>query len=307
VVSASSKRVMEIRKRNELTGYALVAASAITFSAKGIFAKLLYRYGIDPVTLLALRFAMSMPLFWAAVLFFPSERVSWRDIFFVGLSGLLGLYLAALADFYGLLYIDASLERVILYAYPAFVVVWTTLFFKEPMTRRKLFSLGLTYLGLALVMKLFQGVERAQMIGAVLVLFSAVIYSLSYIFTEVFSRKVSGVKMSAYATTAAAFAFLGTWGGKTGTLPTETGAWWLLAALAVVSTFVPVLTINLGIKRIGASRAAIGSFIGPVSTAVLAWAVLGESLEPVQLAGMALVMAGVLVVSFERRVKPADE
>ena len=307
MVSASSKRVMEIRKRNELTGYALVAASAITFSAKGIFAKLLYRYGIDPVTLLALRFAMSMPLFWAAVLFFPSERVSWRDIFFVGLSGLLGLYLAALADFYGLLYIDASLERVILYAYPAFVVVWTTLFFKEPMTRRKLFSLGLTYLGLALVMKLFQGVERAQMIGAVLVLFSAVIYSLSYIFTEVFSRKVSGVKMSAYATTAAAFAFLGTWGGKTGTLPTETGAWWLLAALAVVSTFVPVLTINLGIKRIGASRAAIGSFIGPVSTAVLAWAVLGESLEPVQLAGMALVMAGVLVVSFGRRVKPAVE
>jgi drug/metabolite transporter (DMT)-like permease len=80
-----------------------------------------------------------------------------------------------------------------------------------------------------------------------------------------------------------------------------------LGALAVVSTFVPVLTINLGIKRIGASRAAIGSFIGPVSTAVLAWAILGESLEPIQLAGMLLVMAGVLVVSFERKLKPADE
>lgn len=294
-------KAMETRK--ELAGYALVAASAITFSAKGVFAKLLYGYGIDPVTLLALRFAMALPLFWAAVLFFPSERVSWRDIFFVGLSGLLGLYLAALTDFYGLLYIDASLERVILYAYPAFVVVWTTLFFKEPMTGRKLFSLGLTYIGLALVMKVFHGVERAQMIGAALVLFSAVIYSLSYIFTEVFSKKVSGVKMSAYATTAAAFAFIGTWGGKAGTLPAEAGAWWLLAALAVISTFVPVLTINLGIKRIGASRAAVASFIGPVSTAVLAWAVLGESLEPMQLAGMGLVMAGVLAVSFERRIK----
>lgn len=294
---------METGKKKELAGYALVAASAITFSAKGIFAKLLYMYGMDPVTLLALRFAMALPLFWAAVLFFPSERVSWRDIFYIGLSGFFGLYLAALADFYGLLFIDASLERVILYAYPAFVVVWTTLFFKEPMTGRKLFSLGLTYLGLALVMKLFQGVERAHMIGAALVLFSAVIYSLSYIFTEVFSRKVSGVKMSAYATTAAAFAFLGTWGARAETLPTEAGAWWLLAALAIVSTFVPVLTINLGIKRIGASRAAVASFIGPVSTAVLAWAVLGESLEPVQLAGMGLVMAGVLAVSFERRLK----
>ena len=281
----------------------MVATSDITLPAKGLYANPLCRFRTAPVTLLALRFAMSMPLFWAAVLFFPSERVSWRDIFFVGLSGLLGLYLAALADFYGLLFIDASLERVILYAYPAFVVVWTTLFFKEPMTGRKLFSLALTYLGLALVMKLFQGVERAHMIGAALVLFSAVIYSLSYIFTEVFSRKVSGVKLSAYATTAAAFAFLGTWGARAEALPTEAGAWWLLAALAIVSTFVPVLTINLGIKRIGASRAAVASFIGPVSTAVLAWAVLGESLEPVQLAGMGLVMAGVLAVSFERRLK----
>ncbi len=299
--------MMEKEKRKELYGYVLVAASAITFSAKGIFAKLLYRYGIDPVTLLALRFAMALPLFWAAVLFFPSERVSWKDAFYVALSGVLGLYLAALADFYGLLYIDASLERVILYAYPAFVVVWTSIFFKEPMTKRKLLSLALTYMGLALVMKLFQGVERAEMIGAALVLFSAVIYSLSYIFTEVFSRKVSGVKMSAYATTAAAFAFLGSWGAKEGSLPVDSGAWWLLGALALVSTFVPVLTINLGIKRIGASRAAIASFIGPVSTAILAWLVLGESLEPVQIAGMALVMAGVLAASFEKRIRPADE
>lgn len=284
-----------------LTGYMLVAASAITFSAKGVFAKLLYRYGVDPVTLLALRFALAMPLFWAAVWFFPSEKVSRKDIFYIALSGLLGLYLAALADFYGLLYIDASLERVILYAYPAFVVIWTRIFFKEPMTTRKVFSLALTYAGLALVMKLFHGVQRADIIGAALVLFSAVIYSLSYIFTDVFTRRVSGVKLSAYATTAAAFAFLGTWGAQKGALPKEPGAWVLLAGLAVVSTFVPVLTINLGIKRIGASKAAIASFIGPVSTAVLAWAILGEVLEPVQLAGMILVMCGVLVISFEKK------
>lgn len=298
-VKTFASKTMKTEKN--LTGYALVAASAITFSAKGVFAKLLYRYGIDPVTLLALRFALAMPLFWAAVFFFPSEKVSWKDIFYIALSGLLGLYLAALADFYGLLYIDASLERVILYAYPAFVVIWTRLFFREPMTRRKVFSLALTYAGLALVMKLFYGVEKAHIIGAALVLFSAVIYSLSYIFTDVFSKRVSGVKLSAYATTAAAFAFLGTWGVERGALPEAPGAWALLLGLAVISTFVPVLTINLGIKRIGASRAAIASFIGPVSTALLAWAILGESLEPVQLAGMALVMAGVFVISFEKK------
>lgn len=296
-----------MKKNDNLAGYILVAASAVTFSAKGIFAKLLYRYGIDPVTLLALRFAFALPLFWAAVWFFPSEKASWRDVLYIGLSGFLGLYLAALADFYGLLYIDASLERVILYAYPAFVIIWTSLFFKEPMTGRKIFSLVLTYLGLMLVMKVFRGVEKAHLIGAGLVLFSAVVYSLSYIFTEFISKRVSGVKLSAYATTAAAFAFLGHWHGDTSTIPEAPGAWLLIAALVVVSTFVPVLTINLGIKRIGASRAALASFIGPVSTAILAWIVLGESLEPVQVLGMLFVMAGVLVISFEKKVRAEAE
>lgn len=293
-----------MERSEKLAGYLLVAASAVTFSAKGIFAKLLYEYGMDPVTLLAVRFALALPLFWAAVWFFPTEKASWKDIAWIVLSGLLGLYLAALADFHGLLYIDASLERVILYAYPAFVIVWTSLFFKEPMTARKVLALAMTYAGLALVMKIFEGVGRAHLYGAGLVLFSAVIYSLSYIFTEYISRRVSGVKLSAWATTAAAFAFLATWGGRTETLPTAPGAWVLLGALAVVSTFVPVLTINLGIKRIGASRAALASFIGPVSTAVLAWLILGERLEPVQIAGMGLVMAGVLVISTEKRAGP---
>ena len=289
---------MLMERKDIIAGYLLVAASAVTFAAKGIFAKLLYGYGMDPVTLLALRFSMALPFFWAAVFFFPSPRVSWRDIIYLALSGLLGLYAAALADFYGLIYIDASIERVILYTYPAIVVVWAAVFFKEQLDRRKGLSLILTYAGLALVLKITSGVSRADATGAVLVLFSAVIYSLSYILTEFLSRRVSGVKIAAYGTTAATAAFLATWRGQS--VPTEPEVWGLLLALSVVSTFVPVLTLALGIKRIGASRAALASFVGPVSTAVLAWFILGETLDMVQIAGMGLVIAGVLVISFDK-------
>ncbi len=86
-------------ERRLITGYLLSAASAFTFSVKGIFAKLLYGLGVDPVTLLALRFAIAIPLFWLAVFFFPSGKVSGKDILILVLSGLLGLYAAALADF----------------------------------------------------------------------------------------------------------------------------------------------------------------------------------------------------------------
>jgi drug/metabolite transporter (DMT)-like permease len=288
-----------MERKDLLAGYLLAAASAVTFSIKGIFAKLIYGYGLDPVTLLALRFAIAMPFFWAAVFFFPSPRVSWRDFLYLTLSGFLGLYAAALADFYGLLYIDASLERVILYTYPAMVAVLAAVFFKERLTRAKAASLVLTYAGLALVLKVYGGIEPGYALGAGLVLFSALIYSFSYILTQVLSTRVSGVKIAAYGTTAAAVAFLATWRGQS--FPEEPEVWALLVALAVVSTFVPVLTLALGIRRIGASRAALVSFIGPVSTAVLAYFILGEELDLVQVAGMAVVIAGVLVVSFEGR------
>jgi len=57
----------------------------------------------------------------------------------------------------------------------------------------------------------------------------------------------------------------------------------------------------MGIKRIGASRAAIVSSIGPVSTAILAYIFLGEQMDFLQVIGMILVMAGVLVISARQK------
>lgn len=288
------------KNRTLVTGYLLAAASAITFSVKGIFAKVLYSWGVDPITLLALRFAIALPFFWATLFFFPSSKVNKRDLVMLVLSGLLGLFLAALTDFYGLLYIDASLERIILYTYPAIVVVWAALFFKERLSKRKVISMALTYAGLALALKLYRGIG-GEFIGAGLILFSAVIYSLSYIITEILSRRVSGVKISAYSTTAAAVAFIALWHGKS--VPQEPEVWGILFALSALSTYVPVLTLALAIKRIGASRSAVISFIGPVSTAILAYIILGERLDLIQISGMFLVIGGVLVLSREKGEK----
>lgn len=284
--------------RTYITGYVLAAVSALAYSAKGIFVKILYSYGVDPVTVLALRFVAALPFFWITLFFYPSGKVGARELFFLVLSGLMGLYVAAMADFYGLLYIDASLERIILYTYPAMIAVWTAVFFKEKLSSRKLLSMALTYTGLVLALKLFGGFSGVNLTGAGLILFSAVVYSLSYILTEILGRRVSGVKISAYTTTAACFAALGTWHGKS--LPHQANAWIMLFLLSIISTYIPVLTLALGIKRIGASRAAIVSFIGPVSTAVLAYLILGEKMDLIQIAGMCLVIIGVLVISTER-------
>ena len=50
-------------RQSRLAGVALVAAGAIFFSGKGVIIKLAYRYGVDAVTLLALRMLLSAPFF----------------------------------------------------------------------------------------------------------------------------------------------------------------------------------------------------------------------------------------------------
>ncbi len=283
-------------KKGFALGYTLTLVSALSFSVKGIFAKMLYAKGLDPLTLLAIRFAIAAPLFWIFIFFAGREKIGLRDTLILVLSGLIGLYLAALADFYGLLYIDATLERVILYTYPAIVVMLTAVFFGERLDGVKIASLLLTYLGLALVLQVWNAASKAYLIGAGLVFFSAVIYSVSYLITETIGKRVSGLRISAYSVTSATIAFLGTWAFKGMSMPHGASTWGLLSLLGILSTFIPALTLAIGIRIIGASRAALVSFIGPVATAMLSNIMLGEGMNVMQVLGMALIISGVVLV-----------
>lgn len=58
-----------------------------------------------------------------------------------------------------------------------------------------------------------------------------------------------------------------------------------------------------GLKRIGANQVSLVGCIGPLATLAFAWAFLGEAITLIQLAGAALVLAGVLIIS--ARPRPA--
>ena len=62
----------------------------------------------------------------------------------------------------------------------------------------------------------------------------------------------------------------------------------------------PTFLLSQGIKRIGSGTASIIGTIGPVSTILLAWIFLGETLNLLQFLGTAFVIAGVFIVSYRR-------
>ena len=70
--------------------------------------------------------------------------------------------------------------------------------------------------------------------------------------------------------------------------------------LAVLGTVAPALLLGIGLKRTSAQRFAIIGTVGPVTTLLLAWAVLGERPNLAQALGFALTLGGGLAVSLIR-------
>jgi drug/metabolite transporter (DMT)-like permease len=68
-------------------------------------------------------------------------------------------------------------------------------------------------------------------------------------------------------------------------------------AMAVLSTAVPVFMTSEALRRVGANTVAIIGALGPVTTIVFGWLGLEEVMTPLQLAGSALVLVGVVVIS----------
>ena len=133
-------------------GILLALLAALGFSLKAIFIKLAYPYGVDAVTLLALRMVFALPAFlWVGI---HSSRaappLARRDWLLLTALGLLGYYGASILDFIGLQYISAGLERLILFTYPTLTVLIGVVFMGKTLTRREVAALALSYAGIGL-------------------------------------------------------------------------------------------------------------------------------------------------------------
>lgn len=287
-------------------------ASSIGFSGKTIIIKLAYQYDVDVITLLALRMLMALPFFlamawWAGSGNAPMARRDWLAI--AGL-GFIGYYLGSYFDFAGLQYISAGLGRLILYLYPTLVLVFSALILKQPMRPTHLLSLALSYGGIALVFQHEAALGdnlALTLAGAALVFAGAVTYAIYLIAGSRIVQKLGSMRFTAYASlSASCFViahFMATHGPARLVVAHE--LYGLTLLMAVVSTVLPLWLMAEGLKRIGANQTSLVACIGPISTIALAHVFLGEQVTAFQLAGAALVLVGVMIISL--RPQPAAQ
>jgi len=291
-------------------GSMYVLGAAFLFAIKGIFIKLAYQHGATPIVLLTLRMLISLPLYLLMLSrhYDSVKRLERRDLWAITALGLCAYYLASFLDLIGLQYISASLERMIIYLYPTFVVILGAMFLRRRVSIAELACLAGAYAGISLVfahdvtfdpsttMVHALGVDINGIVwGSVLTLGSALSFSIYIAFSESLIKRHGATVFTAISMITASAAvmlhFLLT------RVPTELIQPWPVYAYATVialfSTVAPAYLMAEGIRRVGASRAGTFATSGPVVTMIVAAILLGETVTPSHVVGIVVIIASI--------------
>jgi drug/metabolite transporter (DMT)-like permease len=303
--------------RRRLVGVALVLVSACAYGSGALFGKPAYATGIDWLVLSSYRFLFGALASWIFVLGWPSRRATLRmlDRRAIIASLALGLlYIGNSGTYYaGLETVDASLSALIVYIYPAIVAVLTLRVGRPLEGRRAWGALVLALVGVALAVGGIDPAKPPPANGLALMVASPIIYAVWIVLAARLSGERAGDQTSGaqagsvgaaiaaasaliMTATAAAYWCLALGLGRPvlpGQIPSA--AWPNLLGIGVVATFIAIQAFYAATKRIGAAQASLLSTVEPVWTISMAALLLGESLGPVQLAGGALILIGVVV------------
>ncbi len=289
--------------RQRWIGAGLCTISAAGFSTLAILAKLAYAEGLALPGILWLRFGGAALIL---VLYLLLRRIrfvfSFRKTLPLFLLGAVGYAVQASLYVGSVQRIPASVAGLLLYSYPVFVALLAWGINRRRPTRRELSAMALALVGVVLTISPGQAIGRADALGLVLVLTSAVWYA-GYITASDRLITRAGSLVSTGWITLGAFVTFSVAGAITGSLPSRLSptALWVMIAMVVFSTVVPIGTFLAGMTRVGPTAASLLSTLEPVFTTLLAAAVLGESLAAGQVAGGSLVLVAVVLLNLPAR------
>ncbi|SEE55213.1 EamA domain-containing membrane protein RarD [Tenacibaculum sp. MAR_2010_89] len=288
----------------KLSGVFLGVLGIVMFSSKAVMVKMAYQYNVSSIHLLLFRMLFSLPFYIIILLLDNRKRevkviLKNKDYLWLFFFGFIGYYLASYFDFLGLQYIEASLERIILFVYPTLVLLINRLFFKEKVTKHQVWAILLTYIGVVLAFGSGSQVfDYTLLLGGVLVFLSALTYA-SYLVGSGWLIPRFGVKtFTSYAmivsTICVVIHYLLVDRTSIFIYPKE--VYYLGFLMAIIATLIPSFLVSYAIQKIGASNFSILGSIGPFSTIVLAIIFLNESMSFWQFIGAIIVVVGVRIV-----------
>jgi len=254
----------------------------------------------EPLTFLSIRYVLVITLMTALAL---AMRAPWprkpRQILHIGVTGLLvhGFYLGGVfvAIHHGL---PAGIAALIVGMQPLLTALGAGWLLGERVTARQWIGLALGFIGVALVVSNKAGTGAATMsdFGMMLVPVTVALFAITLgtlyqkRFCPTFDLRTGSVVQ--FVPTLALTALLA-WGLETRQVTWSGEFLFALGWLVIVLSLGAISLLNLLIRSGSAVNVASLFYLTPPTTALMAWALFGETLTALAVTGMAVAVAGV--------------
>lgn len=290
------------KAQSQAAGYIAAIIQAVLYATMGIFAKLLYECGLSAQLVMVLRFSCTVLFLGLFILFFHGRKfishqpaVYVQSIFF---------FLSAWLYFLAVERINAGLATVLFYTFPALVAVMNVIVFHEKITARVIIALALSLCGIILISGLLApGQAAIDPLGVIFAIAACTSFAIYSVLIQKTSRTESSFTATFTISLVCLVASLILFAGELGELAhVGIKEFALGSGLAILATILPIVLYIFAIARIGATKASILSIIETPSSLLLAWLILGETIDVFQGIGALLVVIATLSVT----VKPKE-
>lgn len=193
----------------------------------------------------------------------------------------------------------AAEGAIILATSPIFTAIFAALAGQEKFNRGALFGAFVAFTGVVIV--ILAGVQQAQeeqnkLLANILILISSIVWAAATVYSRPLVEKYSPFRVLTLSMPGALLVLL-----PYGLLPTlavdweglKPVTWWMLGHVAVLAGVVGFAGFYAGVRQIGAPGAMLYQYFVPPTAAACAWLVLGQPMQPLQLVGLVVVLAGV--------------
>ncbi|SFN91450.1 DMT family transporter [Xenorhabdus japonica] len=289
-----------LRSNRYAFGLLLAVIATCLYSLKGIIVKIMYKNGIDSISVMALRMFFILPIYiligirvYAKLTFKQAQSIK-SNWYLCCLIGVVGYYLSSFFDLKSLNYLSAQLSGLLSFTYPIFVCFINWFLFKETFKKDMWLTLFLSYSGIILLLsyEFNFGDTSGVLFGAVYAVGGALAFACYMVFSKRFMSKIPSTMFTSIAMGAASVCvfihFLTEEGWKDINLTLQVLL--LSLTIAIVCTIAPSFLLSEAINCIGTNQVAVMGAFGPAATALMAVFILSEPFSSYHFWGMALVV-----------------
>lgn len=308
--------------RNPATGYLLVVTGASFFVLNAGVSRAIQGAGVDSMTLTTVR-CTGTALVLVGFLLLRGLRLhlprDWREAASILGFGITGVALVQWLYFVAIDRLPVGIALLLEFTAPLLVAVFARVVYRERVRRRLWLGLGMSLGGLALVAQVWAGLSL-DVIGVLAGFGAAVSLAAYFLLGERgVTRQPPLVVLTEAFIVAAVFwnvlqPISGMWSLDVDNRPDLGGAlsqlsaslWVLIAWMVVLGTVVPFLAELSALRHLTATEVTLVGMLEPVGASVLGWWWFRESLAGGQLAGIALVLGGIVLAQTARIRRTAD-